>query len=136
MIFNNNTSDNQSATKTIETSEGEANKEVVETSNAQLTVELIEYVPNAIIRKTIMKKATGSVTVCSFDSDEMLTERISPFNTFIQIIEGNAEIMIGGNCTELSCGQSIIIPAHTSQSIKANVRFKMLQTIIKSGYDI
>lgn len=123
-------------TNIIETSEGVENKEEAEKSKALLIIELVEYVPNSILRKTILKKATGSVTVSSFDSEEALTERVSPFATFIQIIEGKAEIMIAKKSTHLLCGESIIIPAHTSHVVKADGRFKMLQTVIKSGYDI
>jgi quercetin dioxygenase-like cupin family protein len=120
----------------IETSEGPENMEGIEKSIPQLVIELVEYVPNAILRKTILKKATGSVTVSSFDSEEALSERVSPFATFIQIIEGKAEIQIAKKSTTLTCGESIIIPAHTSHVVKADGRFKMLQTVIKSGYDI
>jgi quercetin dioxygenase-like cupin family protein len=85
--------------------------------------------------KTIIKKTTGNVSAVSFDSGEVLTERISPFDTFIQVIDGKAEIIINEESHLLDTGQSIIIPAHSRNSIKANVRFKMLSTTIKSGYD-
>ena len=132
----NITSINSATSKIIETSEGKGNEEVFEKSTGHVIVELIEYVPNSILRKTIMKKATGHMTVSSFDTDEALTERISPFATFIQIIEGKAEIIISKKSTMLLCGQSIIIPAHTSHVVKADGRFKMLQTVIKSGYEM
>ena len=130
------TSSSKKSSKIIETSEGKANQEVIDNTVPQLIIELVEYIPNSILRKTIVKKATGSVTVSSFDTDEALAERISPFATFIQIIEGNAEILIAKKSTQLSCGQSIIIPAHTAHIVKADGRFKMLQTVIKSGYDM
>jgi quercetin dioxygenase-like cupin family protein len=136
MSNNNLTPIHKKKSEIIETSEGLANKEGVEQSTPQLIVELVEYVPNSILRKTILKKATGSVTVSSFDSEEALSERISPFSTFIQIIEGKAEIVIAGKSTTLQCGESIIIPAHAAHIVKADGRFKMLQTVIKSGYDI
>ncbi len=136
MTNNTLTSENKSTPKTIETSEGMANKEEIEKSVPHITVELIEYIPNSILRKTILKKTTGNVTVSSFDTDEALTESISPFTIFIQIIEGEAEIVIAKKSTFLSCGQSIIIPPHESHVVKANSRFKMLQTVIKSGYEI
>jgi quercetin dioxygenase-like cupin family protein len=136
MSNTNPTLKNDNTTEIIETSEGAANKEQVEKSTPLLIVELIEYIPNSILRKTIMKKATGSVTVSSFDTEEALAERISPFATFIQIIEGNAEIVIASKSTHLACGQSIIIPAHAAHIVKADGRFKMLQTVIKSGYDM
>lgn len=133
---NINRNDANEPTKVVETSEGAGNVEVIDLSAAHITVELIEYVPNSILRKTIMKKITGHVTVSSFDSEEALTERISPFATFIQIIDGKAEIIIAKKSNMLLCGQSIIIPAHVSHTVKADGRFKMLQTVIKSGYEI
>ncbi len=107
----------------------------VEKSKAFIIVEIIEYVPNAVVIKTIIKKTTGNVTVASFDSGENLTEKMSAFDTFIQIIEGRAEIFINETSHILETGQSIIIPAHTRNTIKANERFKMISTIIKSGYE-
>lgn len=71
----------------------------------------------------------------SFDDGEGLSEKTSPFDTFAQIIDGNAEIVIDGKSNLLATGQSIIIPAHTSNTIKANERFKMISTVIKSGYE-
>ena len=106
-----------------------------EKSKAFIIVEIIEYAPNSVVRKTIIKKSTGNVTAEAFDSGEELSEKISPFDTFIQIIDGRAEILIDGESNMLEKGQSIIIPAHRTNIIKANERFKMISTIIKSGYE-
>ena len=107
----------------------------IEKSKTHILIEIIEYVPNSVVTKTIIRKTTGNVTVVSIDKGEALTEKISPFDTFIQIIEGKAEIVIDGNSNALLTGQAIIIPAHTSNTVKANERFKMISTIIKSGYE-
>lgn len=100
-----------------------------------IILEIIEYIPNSVVIKTIIKKTTGNVTVSSFDSGEALTEKTSPFDTFIQVIDGKAEIVINGQSHILNTGESIIIPAHSSNIIKANTRFKIISTVIKSGYD-
>jgi quercetin dioxygenase-like cupin family protein len=107
----------------------------VEKSKAHITVEIIEYVQNSVVIKTILKKSTGNISVMSFDSGEGLTEKTSPFDTFAQIIEGKAEIVISGKSNVLQTGQSIVIPAHASNLIIPNGRFKMILTIIKSGYE-
>lgn len=107
----------------------------VEKSKVFIIGEIITYVANAVVIKTIIKKTTGDVTAVSFDSGENLTEKISPFDTFIQIIEGRAEILIDDNSESLESGQSIIIPAHSRNTITANERFKMISTTIKSGYE-
>ena len=107
----------------------------VEKSKAHVTVEIIEYVPNSVVIKTILKKSTGNISAMSFDSGEGLTEKATPFDTFAQIIEGKAEIVINGESNFLKTGQSIVIPAHEANYVKPNGRFKMILTVIKSGYE-
>src|SRR5450755_2113680 len=68
----------------------------VEKSKSHIIVEIIEYVPNSVVIKTIIKKSTGNISVMSFDGGEGLTEKTSPFDTYAQIIDGTAEIVIDG----------------------------------------
>jgi len=112
----------------------QANSEI-EKSKIYITVEIIEYIDQSVVIKTILKKSTGNISVMSFDSGEGLTEKTSPFDTFLQIIEGKAEIVIKGISYLLSTGESIVVPAHETNFIKPNGRFKMVSTIIKSGYE-
>ena len=108
----------------------------IEKSKIHIVVEIIEYVPNAVVSKTIIKKTTGNVTVSSFDTGEELAEKISPFDIYIQIIDGTAEVTINGNKFQLKPGNGIVIPAHTPHCFIANEQFKMISTVIKSGYEI
>lgn len=107
----------------------------IEKSKVHIIVEIIEYVPNSVVIKTILKKSTGNISVMSFDSGEGLTEKMSPFDTFTQIIEGNATIVINKVAHLLASGEGIVIPAHAANYIEPNGRFKMISTIIKSGYE-
>ena len=113
----------------------EADRFELEKSKSHIIVEIIEYMANAVVIKTIIKKSTGNISIMSFDSGEGLTEKISPFDTFAQIIDGKAEIVIDSVSNYLESGQGIIIPAHSPNYIKPNGRFKMILTIIKSGYE-
>jgi len=114
---------------------GKVDSSEISKSTPHIIVEIIEYVDKSVVMKTILKKLTGDVGVLSFDAGEGLAEKITPFDTFIQIIEGQAEIFIDGKSSTLLTGQGIIIPAHRSSSIKPNGRFKMISTVIKSGYE-
>ncbi|HKI89096.1 MAG TPA: cupin domain-containing protein [Draconibacterium sp.] len=107
----------------------------IEKSRIHILIEIIEYVPNSVVSKTIIRKTTGNISVVAIDTGEALAEKISPFDTFIQIIEGTAEVVIDDQPNILQTGQGIIIPAHTSNIVKANGRFKMISTVIKSGYE-
>jgi len=104
-------------------------------SRIHVIVEIIEYVTNAVLSKTIIKKATGNVTVVSLASGEELAEKTSPFDTYIQIIDGSAELIIRDKKYQLRLGEGIVIPAHTAHKFNANKQFKMISTIIKSGYE-
>ncbi len=44
----------------------------VEKEHAHIIVEIIQYIPNAVLSKTILKKLTGNITVSSFDAGEEL----------------------------------------------------------------
>lgn len=107
----------------------------LEKSKVHITVEIIEYIANSVVIKTVLKKSTGNITLMSVDSGEGLTEKTTPFDTFAQIIDGNAEIVIGGDSNFLLTGQSIVIPAHSPNYVVPNGRFKMIMTVIKSGYE-
>ena len=107
----------------------------IEKATSHIIVEIIEYVPNSVVIKTILKKSTGNISVMSFDSGEGLTEKTSPFDTYAQIIEGEADIVINKLSNKLSAGQGIVIPANSPNHINPNGRFKMILTIIKSSQE-
>ena len=107
----------------------------VEKGKIHIVVELIEYIPNAVVSKTIIKKVTGNVTASSFDAGEELDEKRSPFDTYIQIIDGVAEITVDKKKFKLKLGDGMVIPAHSTHHFNANEQFKMISTVIKSGYE-
>jgi quercetin dioxygenase-like cupin family protein len=102
---------------------------------AHIIVAIIEYLPNAVVSKTIIKKTTGNITATSFDIGEELGEKTAPFDTYVQIIDGTAEVVIDEKKIQLQLGEGIIIPAHSKHSFNANEQFKMITTVIKSGYE-
>lgn len=107
----------------------------LEKSSPHIIVEIIEYVPNSVVSKTIIKKTTGNVTAMSFDEGEELCEKTIPFDTYVQIIDGAADLAIEKKHYHLKLGSGIVIPAHTLHCFNANHQFKMISTIIKSGYE-
>lgn len=107
----------------------------LEKSTPHIIIEIIEYVPHAVVSKTIIKKTTGNITATSMDIGEELGEKRSPFDMYVQIIDGAAEVVIDDKNILLKLGEGIIIPAHCKHSFNANEQFKMITTVIKSGYE-
>src|SRR6476660_760168 len=109
---------------------GKSDNTELEKSKSHIIVEIIEYMANSVVIKTILKKSTGNISVMSFDSEEGLKEKTSPFDTFAQIIDGQATIVIDGKPNLLLTGESIVIPAHSPNFVQPNGRFKMILTVI------
>jgi quercetin dioxygenase-like cupin family protein len=107
----------------------------IEKSQAHILADLVEYVAHSAVIRTLIKKVTGNIIAIAIDAGEKLEEKISPFDTFIEIIEGKSDIIIDNHSTILEAGQAILIPAHTSNLIIAIHPSKMIITVIKSGYE-
>jgi quercetin dioxygenase-like cupin family protein len=103
-------------------------------STVHIILEIVEYVPHSIARKTIIEKADNSLTAVSFDEGEIFCEKTTKHETYIQVIDGAAEMTIGKKHFKLKLGESIIIPENTLHCFIANEPFKMIITIIKSSH--
>lgn len=107
----------------------------LEKALAHIIIEIIEYLPNAVVSKTIIKKLTGNITATSFDAGEELEEKLLPFDTYVQIIDGTALLTMNKKGLSMTKGEGIIIPAHTQHHFSAKEKFKIISTVIKSGYE-
>jgi quercetin dioxygenase-like cupin family protein len=107
----------------------------IERSTSHIVVELVGYLPGSAVVKTILRKSTGEVKVMAFDSHERLPKKTYAFDSYVQIIDGKAEIIINEKSILLNTGEGIIVPAHQKHSFKPNGRFKIILTVIKSGYE-
>ena len=93
--------------------------------------ETVEYATQAVVSKTVLKKETGNVTLFAFDKGEGLSEHTAPFDAMVHIIDGEAEIKIGGNPHMLKAGEAIIMPANIPHALRGIERFKMMLIMIK-----
>lgn len=98
---------------------------------AEIT-ELIDYRPESIVSRELIKKKSGSITVFAFDKGERLSEHIVPFDAMAFVIEGEAEIVISGKPYTVEKNEMIMMPAGEPHSIKASKRFKMMLTMVRS----
>lgn len=92
---------------------------------------MIDYSEGGIVSSQVLKSKAGNITLFSFDKGQGLSEHSAPFDAFVQILDGNAEIRIGGKPLNLKAGESIIMPANITHALQATEKFKMLLTMIK-----
>lgn len=94
--------------------------------------ELLAYQSGAIVSRTLVDQKTGTVTLFAFDRGEGLSEHTTPFDAMVQILDGEAEIMISGKDHRVKAGQMIIMPAHEPHALRAIEPFKMILTMIRT----
>jgi quercetin dioxygenase-like cupin family protein len=84
-----------------------------------------------VVSKTLIDKKTGTLTLFAFDAGQGLSEHTAPFDAVVQVLDGEAEITIGGKEIVASDGAMVIMPAGIPHAVRAHQRFKMLLTMIR-----
>ena len=96
-------------------------------------LELVAYQPGAVVSRVLLKKATGTVTVFAFDKDQGLSEHTAPFDALVHVLEGVAEITLGGTASRLGEDEMILMPANVPHALKAIEPFKMTLVMIRDA---
>jgi quercetin dioxygenase-like cupin family protein len=93
---------------------------------------LVDYSEDSIVSKTLIDTKAGTITLFAFDLGQGLSEHTAPYDAIVQIIDGDAQITIGGNAIRASAGNMVVMPANIPHALKAVKRFKMLLTMIRA----
>lgn len=101
-------------------------------ADPQNLAQMTQYQDGAIVSRTLLQGETGTLTVFSFDEGQALSEHTVPFNAFIQVLDGQAEITIGDKPCLVSAGEIVLMPGGVPHKVRAVKRFKMLLTLFKS----
>jgi quercetin dioxygenase-like cupin family protein len=107
------------------------NNEMKETAAKKLR-DLADYQNDAIVSRTILDKKTGTVTFFAFDKGQGLSEHTAPFDAIVNILDGEAEIIISGESHYVKEGDLLIMPANEPHALKAVKKFKMMLIMIRS----
>jgi quercetin dioxygenase-like cupin family protein len=94
--------------------------------------ELVAYQDGSVVSKTLIDKKIGTITLFSFDVGQGLSEHTAPFDAFVQVVDGEAEVTIEGEPHRVTAGQMIIMPANKPHALKAVKPFKMLLVMIRA----
>ena len=104
----------------------------IDPAKAYTLGEMTPYQDGAVVSRTLLQHETGTLTVFSFDTGQALSEHTVPFHAFVQVLDGEAEIIVGGEPKTVTAGEIILMPGGISHEVKANKRFKMLLTLFRS----
>jgi len=91
----------------------------------------VDYSTGGIVSKRIIDRPVGTVTLFAFDKGQRLSTHSAPFDALVQVVEGQAEIIIDNIPIDLSEGDSVVMPAGIPHAVNATEKFKMVLTMIK-----
>src|SRR5579862_204512 len=95
-------------------------------------IDLANYQEGAVVSRTLINRAKGTVTLFAFDEGQGLSEHTAPFDALAHLLEGEAEIAVSGKPLRTKAGEAVLMPANQPHSLKALTRFKMQLTMIRS----
>jgi len=94
-------------------------------------LDLVAYQSGAVVSREIVKGGGGTVTAFAFDKGQGLSEHTAPFDALVQVVDGMAEITVGGKPHMVGAGAMILMPAKVPHALKAVERFKMILVMIR-----
>ena len=92
----------------------------------------MSYADGSVVSRTLKKTDAGTVTLFSFDTGQGLSEHSAPFDAIVQILDGEAELTIGGKTITAVAGEMVIMPANIPHALEAKKRFKMMLIMVKA----
>jgi len=93
---------------------------------------LVSYQTGSVVSRTLIDRKIGTITLFTFDAGQGLSEHTAPFDAFVQIFDGVADVTIDGKVQRVSSGEFIIMPANIPHSLKAVEKFKMMLVMIRA----
>ena len=99
---------------------------------AQNLIDFVSYQKGSVVSKTLIERKTGTVTLFAFDKGQALSEHKAPYDALVCVLDGEAEISIGGEPVLVKAGEMLIMPADIPHALKAVAPFKMMLTMIRS----
>jgi quercetin dioxygenase-like cupin family protein len=94
--------------------------------------EQVEIAPASVVSKQIINNDKGNITLFAFDKGEGLSEHTAPYDALVMLVDGKAEIIIGGVSHILQENENILMPANIPHALKAIESFKMVLVMIKA----
>jgi len=95
-------------------------------------VGLVEYQKDSVVSRIVLNKKSGTVTLFAFDKGQSLSEHTAPYDALVEILDGEAEIVISGKSHLMKKGEMVVMSANEPHALKAVKKFKMLLTMIRS----
>lgn len=103
----------------------------IEFSKAIALADILEYKPGQVISITLAQNEALSITLFALPKGEEISTHITSGDAFVYILDGTADITIGGETQPVKEGETIVMPSDVPHSLNAQHNFKMLLVVVK-----
>ncbi len=93
---------------------------------------MVQFADRGIVSKTIHDSPALRLVLFCFEPGQMLSEHSAPFEAVIHVLEGSAEVKLGGEAHDARPGALYVMPAGLQHAIRAKERFVFLLTMTRS----
>ena len=95
--------------------------------------EQVAYETGKVVSLTLTQRPGVGMTLFAFDAGEGISTHAAPGDAMVYVLDGEAQITIGGAAHTVPAGSAIIMPAGIPHAVQARTPFKMLLTVVKAN---
>ena len=92
--------------------------------------DMVVYQPGQIVSRTLVQNKAVSITLFAFDGGEEISTHESSGDALVYVLDGQAQLIIGGREHIAAAGQTVVMPAGVPHAVAAPERFKMLLVVV------
>lgn len=93
---------------------------------------LVSYAEGSIVSRAIVQKPIASVTLFAFDAGQSLSEHTTAYDAYVEVLDGEVDLVIGGQAVVARAGETVLMPAGVPHAVTARQRFKMTLTMVRA----
>ncbi len=92
---------------------------------------MVQFADRGIVSKTVHESPALKIVLFCFEPGQMLSEHSAPFEAVIHVLEGSAEVKLGGESHDARPGALYVMPAGLQHAVLAKERFVFLLTMTR-----
>lgn len=93
--------------------------------------DLVTYAEGSVVSRAIVQEKAATLTLFAFDVGQALSEHTTAFDGYVEVLDGEVDLVIGGKALTARTGDVVLLPAGVPHAVNATRRFKMLLTMVR-----